>query len=58
MKNKSLTSDLLSLFRRNMQTYTIILALIGIWVFFGFLTDGNFLSPQNISNLFRQMTVT
>jgi D-xylose transport system permease protein len=58
MNNKSLTSDLLALFRRNMQTYTIILALIIIWVFFGFLTDGNFLSPQNISNLFRQMTVT
>jgi len=58
MKNKSLTSDLVSLFRRNMQTYTIILALIIIWVFFAFLTNGTFLSPQNISNLFRQMTVT
>jgi len=58
MNNKSLTSDILALFRRNMQTYTIILALLIIWGFFAFLTDGRFLSPQNISNLFRQMTVT
>lgn len=46
------------LFRRNLQTYAIILALLGIWVLFAFLTNGAFLSPQNFSNLFRQMTVT
>ena len=54
----SLLSDLVKMFRRNIQTYTIILALVFICVFFGFLTDGSYLSPQNFSNLFRQMTVT
>lgn len=45
-------------FRANIQTYTIILALIVIWIFFALLTNGAFLAPQNVSNLFRQMTVT
>jgi len=54
----NLTSDLIKLFRRNIQTYAIIVALIGIWIFFAFMTDGNYLSAQNFSNLFRQMTVT
>jgi D-xylose transport system permease protein len=45
-------------FRSNIQTYTIILALIAIWILFAVLTNGSFLSAQNISNLFRQMTVT
>ncbi|MEW5956650.1 MAG: sugar ABC transporter permease, partial [Chloroflexota bacterium] len=54
----TLTSDLFKLFRRNIQTYAIILALVAIWVFFAFLTDWNYLSAQNFSNLFRQMTVT
>ena len=44
--------------RQNMQTYTIILALVGIWILFTVLTDGAFMTPQNFSNLFRQMTVT
>jgi D-xylose transport system permease protein len=45
-------------FRRNLQTYTIIIALILIWIVFTIATDGGYLSPQNISNLFRQMSVT
>lgn len=52
------SSELAKRFRSNMQTYTIILALVAIWVFFALLTGGAFLQPQNISNLFRQMTVT
>ena len=44
--------------RQNMQTYTIILALVGIWVLFTIMTGGAFMTPQNFSNLFRQMTVT
>lgn len=58
VKSKESASDFTGLFRRNIQTYAIILALIFIWVFFAFLTDGRYLSPQNFSNLFRQMTVT
>ena len=53
-----LFAELLKRFRQNIQTYTIILAMVGIWIFFAFLTDGAYLSPQNFSNLFRQMTVT
>lgn len=45
-------------FRQNIQTYTIIIALIAIWGYFAVATNGGYLSPQNISNLFRQMSVT
>ena len=45
-------------FRRNIQTYTIIIALVLIWVVFAIATEGGYVSPQNISNLFRQMSVT
>jgi D-xylose transport system permease protein len=41
-----------------MQAYGLILALIIIWIFFFIMTDGVYLSPQNVSNLFRQMTIT
>jgi len=44
--------------RSNIQTYAILLALVGIWLIFSFTTNGSYLDPQNISNLFRQMTVT
>jgi len=57
-KTKESTPNLADLFRQNIQTYAIILALVFIWIFFAFLTDGRYLSPQNFSNLFRQMTVT
>ena len=45
-------------FRSNIQTYTIILAMVAIWLLFAVLTNGAFFTPQNVSNLFRQMTVT
>jgi D-xylose transport system permease protein len=48
-------------FRANMQTYTIILALVFIWIIFEVLAGfqgKDFLTAQNFSNLFRQMTVT
>ncbi len=54
----NLPNELLKQFRRNIQTYSIILALIVIWLLFGFLSKGAYLKPQNFSNLFRQMTVT
>lgn len=46
------------LFRRNIQTYTLIVALILIWAVFTIATQGGYASPQNISNLFRQMAIT
>ncbi len=45
-------------FRANLQTYALIFATILIWGFFFAMTDGAYLSAQNFSNLFRQMTVT
>jgi D-xylose transport system permease protein len=51
------SKTLSNLFRNNIQTYTMILALVFIWLFFGFLTDWIFFSPRNLSNLFRQMTI-
>lgn len=44
--------------RSNFQTYALVLAMVVIWVFFLVLTGGLYLSPQNFSNLFRQMTIT
>ena len=45
------------MFRRNMRQYTMIAALVVIWIFFAVMTDGTFTSPRNLSNLFLQ-TVT
>jgi D-xylose transport system permease protein len=44
--------------RSNLQTYALVLAMIVIWLLFFFATNGIYLSPQNFSNLFRQMTIT
>jgi D-xylose transport system permease protein len=54
----NLFSELTKRFRLNIQTYTIILALVAIWTFFAIRTSGAYLNAQNVSNLFRQMTVT
>ena len=51
-------SELSQVLRRNVQTYTILLAMVGIWLFFFFATRGTYLDAQNVSNLFRQMSVT
>ena len=44
--------------KENIQTYAIILAMVVIWILFSFLTEGKYVSAQNISNLFRQMVIT
>jgi len=54
----SFSSEFFQIMRSNVQTYTILVALIGIWIIFFFATDGTYLAPQNVSNLFRQMSVT
>jgi ABC-type xylose transport system permease subunit len=54
----SLGSRVFLAIRRNIQTYTLIIAVIAIWAIFFFATGGSYLGPQNISNLFRQMSVT
>lgn len=45
-------------FRANLQTYALILATVVIWIFFSAMTSGGYTGAQNVSNLFRQMTVT
>lgn len=36
----------------------MVFALVVIWIIFQYVTDQAFLQPRNLSNLFRQMTVT
>jgi len=54
----NLGNRVLGSIRRNIQTYTLLIAVVVIWAIFYFLTGGSYLDPQNISNLFRQMSVT
>ncbi len=56
--SSSLGSRIFLAVRRNIQTYTLIIAVIVIWAIFAITTTGKYLDPQNISNLFRQMSVT
>ncbi|KAF2956774.1 sugar ABC transporter permease [Marinitoga sp. 38H-ov] len=37
-----------------LKEYMMVIALISIWIIFGILTEGFFLNPRNLSNLFRQ----
>lgn len=46
-----------NLIRNNLKTYTMLLALGIICLFFGYMTDWIFFSERNLSNLFRQMTI-
>jgi D-xylose transport system permease protein len=55
---KSNASQIGQQIRSNLQTYALVVAMIVIWLLFYFLTDGVYLSAQNFSNLFRQMTIT
>jgi D-xylose transport system permease protein len=55
---ESLWTKVLKSIRRNIQSYVLLLAVVLIWGIFFFLTNGSYLGPQNISNLFRQMCVT
>ncbi|MCK5735914.1 MAG: sugar ABC transporter permease, partial [Spirochaetaceae bacterium] len=50
-------SVLLKKIRHGLKDYTVLIALALIWVLFWILTDGIFLKPRNISNLFRQASI-
>lgn len=45
-------------FKFDVRSYTMILALLAIWLVFTILTEGSFLTPRNLSMLFRQMAIT
>ena len=55
IKEESFGTALKTAVRSNMRQYTMIAALLLIWVVFGILTGGLFFRPMNISNLFLQM---
>ncbi|MCQ2437393.1 MAG: sugar ABC transporter permease [Clostridia bacterium] len=48
--------QLKSTLKKNIQQYTMIIAILIIWAIFYFTTDHIFLMPRNITNLFLQMT--
>jgi D-xylose transport system permease protein len=57
-QNESLKNRFLKGVGRNIQSFILILAVVIIWAIFYVLTQGSYLDSQNISNLFRQMSVT
>jgi D-xylose transport system permease protein len=54
----SIWNEIAQQFRKNIQTFTIVGAMLLLWAFFTLVTGGAYLSPQNFSNLIRQMTTT
>lgn len=50
----SFFADLQRVLRQNVRQYGMFIALIAIWAFFYFSTNGLFTSPRNISNLLNQ----
>ena len=48
---------LLKKLQHGLKDYTVLIALALIWFLFWILTDGIFLKPRNISNLFRQASI-
>ena len=55
---ESIGASLQTVIRSNMRQYTMIAALILIWIIFSVLTGGIFLTSRNLSNLFMQMVTT
>ena len=41
-----------------LRAYTMLFALVAIWIYFNYATEGIFLDPRNFSNLMRQTAVT
>lgn len=44
--------------RFDIRSYTMIIALVGLWILFSILTKGLFIVPRNLSNLFEQSAET
>jgi D-xylose transport system permease protein len=55
-KSSASLSELL--IKLDWRTYTMVFALIIIWIIFAYTTDGVFLEARNFSNLMRQATIT
>jgi len=52
---ESFGASLTAAIKGNMRQYTMIAALLMIWLIFSVLTGGTFLSSRNLNNLFLQM---
>lgn len=48
---------LTNLVKIDLRSYTMIIALVALWIALSVLSDGAFLTPRNLSNLFRQGSV-
>ncbi len=57
MSKSNTANVLVQAMKDNFTSYAKIIALLLIWLLFSVLTDWIFLSPRNISNLFRQATI-
>ena len=44
-----------TIIKTNVRQYTMILAMLAIWIYFQFATGGIFMMPRNLNNLFLQM---
>ncbi len=49
--------NMIKMFFKKYNLLMLVIVIAVIWVFFGAITNGGFLSARNISNLFRQMSV-
>ena len=58
LRKQGLKEFILNSIRLNTKQYTMIIALVGIWLIFTFLTNNIFLTPRNLSNLFVQTVTT
>ena len=53
-KSSPLKEAIINSIKNNVRQYTMILALLGIWIIFAVLTGAVFLNVRNLSNLFMQ----
>ncbi len=56
-ETKSARVDIMDWLRGNIRTGSMVIALVLLWVVFGIVTDGNFTTIRNLSNVLRQMTI-
>ncbi|HWQ77268.1 MAG TPA: hypothetical protein VN381_00480, partial [Anaerovoracaceae bacterium] len=57
-KTDALKGYITGSFKNNLRQYTMVIALLSIWLIFTILTDGIFITSRNLSNLFLQMCTT
>jgi len=53
-----MTSNNIKQFFTQYKMLALLIAIAVIWAFFSWKTEGGFISPRNLSNLLRQMSVT